>query len=344
MNGQTVTVSIDTGSTDTAVALSTCTNCDVASSVTDAPGLCTTTPASTTYGDGSGWTGYVCSAPMQVGAELPVVTVDFGGITDNKQFLPDYTCSGGSLAEATVSGILGLGPLDLDSIGQQDDDAYFNELVQQGVTDTLAVLLCPRGGGYLWFGGYDSDRTSGTPQYTPMSRSAYWTVNAVAFGLGTGTGAKDLNASDSEALVDTGTDLFYMPETAFTAFVDAMSDSTAAAEIFGVGVLSESFFSHVGCAAPTGGQTEADINAALPPFTIELPLVGGGLFTLVLPATESYLTPDLAGSGQYCAAAVSSGSDEAGSTILGDSVLHANVTIFNEARNRIGFVPQTACH
>lgn len=89
-------------------------------------------------------------------------------------------------------------------------------------------------------------------------------------------------------------------------------------------------------------QTEADIDAALPTLDLTFPQVGGGSFTLTLPATKSYLMLLVGSTGAYCAAAYDEGA-ETGSGTLGGPSLRPNITIFDEGNNQLGFAPQSSC-
>jgi hypothetical protein len=297
IGGQTVELSLDTGSTDLGVALKTCTDCGVSPTYAAPNGTCSGSTTSD-FGGGSetsSWSAEICTAEVQVGAQVPAVTMNIAGITTQSDFFVNYGCAG-----AVNSGILGLGPIDLDTIGTANNDAYFPELVQQGIPDVLALLLCSKKGA-LWFGGYDATYASGPPQFTPMTASGAWSVNLLSIGLGT----QNLGGADSDSTIDTGTWGFYMPSGAYQALVAAMATDPGGASVFGAGTLDATFFSNnyftgTGCAAPLGGQTKAQIDAALPPLTLTLPGVSGGSFTLQLPATESYLAPvPLNGSIQY---------------------------------------------
>ena len=346
---------IDTGSTDTGVALSTCTSCGVSPEYTPAASSCTGSPSScanscsgsgappagctcSQYGSGS-WDAEECSATVSVGSEMPDVSIQFAGITDQSQFFIPTDCAGNPVNPSLSEGILGLGPLDLDTIGAGNNDAYFSQLVQQGITDTLAVLLCSANG-TLWFGGYDPQFASGSPQYTPMNQtSGYWAVSLSSIGLG----STSLGGADNNAVVDTGTWGFYMPTAAFNALVDALSTDTGATSVFGAGAMNSSFFNEGSCLGPSGGQTRSEIDAALQPMTLTLPTAAGGSFTLSLPATQSYLLPVTSGNvTEYCAGVGDNG-QLGGQTIMGDSVLRANITVFDEGNNQVGFVPQTYC-
>ena len=326
-------MSIDTGSTDTGVALSTCSNCGVAPEYSPSAGTCSGNTASS-YGVGS-WTANVCSGLVAVGAELPGVTIDFAGITNQTQFFISYDCSG-TFGPAQSQGILGLGPLDLDTIGTNSTDAFFNELVQQGVTDTLAVLLCSLDGD-LWFGGYDAQYASGPPQYTPMSASSYWAVNLQSIGFG----AQNLGGGDGQSSVDTGTWGFYMANSAYTSLVSSVGSDNGTKAIFGS--LNQSFFTGSSCALPASGQSATQIDSTMQPLTLTFPAADGGSFTLSLPATQSYLLPVTSGgTTEYCFG-VADSSQFSGQTIIGAAALRTNITVFDEAHRQVGFVPQAYC-
>jgi hypothetical protein len=243
---------------------------------------------------------------------------------------------------------MGFGPLDLDDLGNNNNDAYFYELSQQASIGSFAVLLCTQGGGNMWFGGYDSSYASGPAAgFTPNTGTSepsgeqYWQARVTGMSLG---GVSLSGAADEFALVDTGTELFYMEQKAFNALVGELAGNSAASTIFGDGVLSQGFFDDVSCATTVGGQTRADVDAQLPPLTITFPAVEGGSFTISLPATQSYLTYTTNGGAQFCAAAQNAGGNGAGYTVLGDAVLGSNITVFDKANNQIGFVPQNSCN
>jgi hypothetical protein len=297
---------------------------------------------SSNYGSGSqsggGWTAQICSADVQVGPEMPAVSMKLAGITAQSQFFISYDCPG-----TLNQGIIGLGPLDLDTIGTASTDAYFPALVQQaGVPDVVALLLCSTKG-LLWFGGYDPTYASGPPQFTPMSASASWTIDLLGIGLGT----QSLGGADPQSLVDTGTWGFYMASSAYAALVTAVANDPGATAIFGAGTLDATFFSTTyfggDCASPTAGQTQAEIDAALPPLTLTLPALDGGTFALSLPATQSYLAPlPVNGVVQYCSG-VADSHPIGDVTILGNSVLQAYITILDEGGRQVGFAPQSFC-
>jgi hypothetical protein len=340
IGGQTFALSLDTGSADLGVATSTCSDCEISPEYTAPDGSCSGTTSSD-YGSGSlsggSWSAGICTATVQVGAQEPAVAMKIAGITKQSQFFANYDCGG-----AYNQGILGLGPLDLDTIGSAKTDEYFPALVQQGVPDVLALLLCSNKG-TLWFGGYDEAAASGPPQYTPMTMSSAWTVNLLSIGLG----AQSLGGADGQSMIDTGTWGFYMPTAAYSALVSAVTADPGATTVFGAGKLSANFFANAfdgsGCLAPVGGQSQAQIDAALPPMTLTLPGLSGDPFTLTLPATQSYLAPfSFFGATLYCPG-IADNAVIGNVTILGGTVLQAYITILDEGKQQVGFAPQSSC-
>jgi Eukaryotic aspartyl protease len=323
------------------VALASCTDCGVTPEYVASDGSCSGSTTSN-FGAGSlsggGWTAQICSADVEVGGELPPVNMRVAGITTQSQFFEDYHCPG-----TGNEGILGMGPLDLDTIGTASDDAYFPALVQQGVPDVVGILLCSDKG-ELWLGGYDPDFASGPPRFTPMANFDAWAVDLQDIGLGD----LDLGGSDAQSIVDTGTWGFYMPGAAFTALGNSLAGNAAAAQIFGAATLGTGFFSGnyftgTGCAAPVGGQTQAQIDDALPPMTLTLPDAAGGSFTLTLPATRSYLAPvPVNGTVEYCSG-IADNALTGNVTLLGGTVLQAYLTLLDEGNHQVGFAPQSFC-
>jgi hypothetical protein len=337
VDGQAFTMVLDTGSTDTAVATSSCSDCGVSPEYAPAAGSCSGSTSSS-FGTGSeSWSAQVCSTTVSAGGEMPAVTMNVGGITSQMgQFFNHYDCAENALpGPSQFQGIFGLGPLDLDTIGSSSQDAYFSALVQQGVADKFAVLLCSTGG-VLWFGGYDPQYASGAPQFTPMSMSQYWAVGLSGVGLGT----QQVGGADPQSIVDTGTQGLYLASAAYSTLMAVTSSGFTS--VFGASTLN-AIFSQNNCAAPSSGQTQAQIDAALPPLTMTFPAVSGGAFTLSLAATASYLVPVTQGTAvQYCLA-VGDYAATGQTTIIGGNILRANITVFDEGNQQIGFAPQSFC-
>jgi hypothetical protein len=335
---QTFQMSIDTGSTTTAIAASSCSNCGVSPTYHPPSGADTGRQTSSQYGSGS-WDGEVYSDTVQVGGEMPAVTMDFAGITDQQQFFIPYLCDGSSGNGS--QGILGLGPLSLDTIGMSNTDAYFNDLVATaGIGNLFAVQLCALGGN-LWFGGYDTAYTTSAPQYTPMVNNGYYSVTLSDLGFnGTSLGysANDYGAS----VVDTGTYGLLLPSAAYNKLVSDISGDSAVRSAFGGNTIDSNFFQSGNCVSPTASQTAADLDSSLPPLYMTFPGTSGGSFQLSFPATKSYFIPSTSGGvTQYCAGIADSSS--VGTTIIGASALASYVIVFDPANMQVGFASGTGC-
>jgi hypothetical protein len=333
--GQSFTVIVDTGSTDMALALSSCTTCGVSPELSAPAGTCSAQPEQSL-----GWAGDECSETVSVGGEIPEVTMNMVGITTNTSFFTNDDCTQQPISNAPTpyQGILGLGPPVLDTLGQAADDAYVGALVSHGVADAFGLLLCSVGG-RMWFGGYDPTFASGPPEYTPLTMAKGWTISVSSVGLG----STNLGPGDPETILDTGSQFYSIPKSSYDAFIDHADPSFTT--IFGSSTLGAIFGSKA-CVSPSAGQTQAQIDMALPPMTMTLPSTGGGSFTLSLAATASYLvpaTPSAGGALQYCLA-IKDSAETGNFSILGGPLMRANITVFDVKGDRIGFAPQTFCN
>ncbi len=337
IGGQAFTLLLDTGSSDTAVALSSCATCNVSPKFSAPGGSCST---QLTTQQSLGWVGGVCSETVSVGGEVPEVTMDVVGISDSPEAFGNIIdCTGQALSgQSPYQGFLGMGPPPLDTIGQASEDAYLSELVTHGTGDAFALLLCSVGG-KVWFGGYDPAFAKGPPQYTPLGMTLGWTISVSSIGLG----ATDLGAGDAKSVIDTGTQFYSMPTAAYNALM--AQSNPGFTQVFGASTLGAAFGQKT-CVTPAGAPTQADVDAALPPMSMTLPSVGGGSFTLSMPASASYLvpaTPSGGGALEYCLAVKDSAMD-GGYSIIGGPLLRANITLFDLAHAQLGFAPQSFCN
>jgi hypothetical protein len=330
---QTFQLDIDTGSTTTFVAASSCSNCGVTPEYTPPASADTGMTTQSAYGSGE-VEGNVYKDSVRVGNEMPTVTLEFGGITSQRQFFLMEDCSGGNGQQG--EGLLGLGPIGLDTIGMASNDAYFTDLVatSMGMADVFAVNLCTSGGN-MWFGGYDQSYASGPAEYSPLVNNGYWGIAITSIGLGSTTFS---NSGDNSAVVDTGTGSFLMPSSAYSALVSALDSNSEATSIFGSGMLSQVLGGN-NCVQPTGRQTQEEIDAALPKLVVTVPKVGGGSLQLSMPATQSYLALM---AGAYCGG-IGDNSQLGGQTIWGAPALRAYITVFDIAHSQIGFAAQSSC-
>jgi hypothetical protein len=195
----------------------------------------------------------------------------------------------------------------------------------------------------LWFGGYDSTYASSAPQYTPLSMiGGFYGVALQAIGLGAQSFASPVDPVANPTTVDTGSNGFFVITSVYDSLI-AVSDA-GFTTVFGASTLG-AIFAQAPCVATSGNQTSAEINAALPPLTLQLPEEAdpASSFTLSLPATESYLMlVESGGNAQYCLM-LADYVDLDQSALLGAAALRANITIFDVGNNRLGFAPQSNC-
>lgn len=352
---QTFQMAIDTGSTTLGVASTMCTSCGVSPEYS--PGTTATDEHSqqtSQYGTGS-WTGEVYQDTVRAGMSgtTPdkLVAID----TQSQFFQAGVQCG----TAAGPQGILGLGPAGSALPGTQ---GFFDALVANDhVPNVFATQLCD-GSGTLWLGGYDPTFTTAAPQYTPLSAGVaqyYYAVTLSSITVG-GTSIPVAAGEFTDSIVDTGTSVFILGTSAYTALTNLIGANAAFDQLFGFAAPPTPDAGETdggstdASAAPSPGaswfanpnncvhlsQTKAELDAMLPPLT----LVFGsnpGIEVQAAP-TESYL---ITYDGLWCPALLSEpqGQDFPLAAILGSPVLRSNVVIFDRANSRIGFAPHKTC-
>lgn len=125
-----------------------------------------------------------------------------------------------------------------------------------------------------------------------------------------------------------------------TAVFNALASTVGAQAVFQQHFGGAAWFSGTSCNTPANHLTKAQLDPALPPLTLVFPAVGGGSFSVQLPATDSYLLPqdDALGNAYYCP-----GIEPGSLTIFGANAMHTLITIFDRQRSEIGFAPQQGC-
>jgi hypothetical protein len=326
IGGQTFHDQVDTGSTSTAVASTTCTTCKAAgvtptytagSSATDE-----NQQASTEYADMSGWSGEVFADTASVGGS-PSITLDFASITTQTQFFTDNT----------YQGILGLGPDDLLEPGTT---SFVSKSIAAGMPAVMAFQMCPDRG-TMWLGGFDPAAASAAPAYTPMlaigSNQPFYAVKIAAVTLG-GTSLGSTQSAFGVTLVDTGTSISYVPKAVVTKLVTALNGSAGFQALFGTQKIADG-----GCVT-AAAVTPDQVDAMLPAMAIQFPVGPGAPATpaLTLAPTRSYLAPQAG--GQYCLVVSDSGDN---TSLIGDTLMASFVTVFDVGAKQIGFAPQVGC-
>jgi hypothetical protein len=350
---QSFTLSLDTGSSTTAIAASGCAGCSdvVPQFVSTATTEDEARSVSSAFGDLSVWSGECVSDLLEIADATQPVRTSFVAITNQSGFFQSLDCNGNPASSSPVQGVLAMGPPDLLLTGTQD---FFSQLVAGSrASDIFTVELCPAGGGRLWLGSSDPESLAKPLQYTALvdpsgadrsggMGSVFWEVHAQGFGMG----AEPLNGG-TDAILDTGTTVNLLPTSVYQDILGALRTSDAFVALFGQNGYAD-LFTRNQCDAPLNGESIDEINAALPRLRVSFPDVDGGVFTLDVPATGAYLS--VLGSGassKYCYGMLDASQGGVGGggpgAILGAVFMSAFVTVFDLGNNRIGLAPQGRC-
>jgi len=312
----------DTGSTTLGVAASACTTCNVTPEYT--PGATATdqhTTCSSTYADNTGWKAENYSDNVSFDGETSNVTMRFGAIQSQTSFFQGFD-----------QGIIGFAG---DAIALAGTDSIVSKRMGAGEPGEFAFQLCA-GDGKLWMGGYDPAATASALQVSPMVPLSifqpFYEVTIQSAKLGSAS-----VAISGDGVADTGTSILVLPATQAKALTTAIQNSAGFKATFPNVKLAG------GQCFDPGNLTNAQIDAALPPFTITLPKAGGGTFDLTMPATQSYLLLQSDATQTAMCYAVTSINTPGVPIIIGDTILRSWVTVFDLTGKTIGFAPQKGC-
>ena len=317
---QTFDLDTDTGSTTLGVAASACTTCGVTPEYT--PGATAKdqgSKSSSTYADGSGWMAENFSDNVSFAGETGSINMRFGSIQSQTNFFQGFD-----------QGIVGFASA---AIALPGTDALIAKRMAAGANGQFAFQFCPNDG-KLWMGGFDAAATQSAPQMSPMvplsATQPFYEVTVSGAKVG-GT-AVTLSGA---AVADTGTSILVVSSAQLKSITAAISPAFKAT--FPGATLS------AGQCFDPGAMTHAQIDAALPPFAITLPLAGGGTFDLTLPATQSYLLDQSDATQSSMCYAIQSINQPGIPIIIGDTILRGFVTLFDVTAQKIGFAPQKGC-
>lgn len=319
---QTFDLDTDTGSTTLGVAASACTTCGVTPEYAPGPTAKDQgSKSSSTYADGSGWKAENFSDNVSFAGETSSVNMRFGSIQSQTNFFQGFD-----------QGIVGFASA---AIALPGTDALIAKRMTAGANGQFAFQLCTNDG-KLWMGGFDPAATQSAPQLSPMvplgATQPFYEVTVQ--GAKIGGGAVTLSGA---AVVDTGTSILVVSSAQLKSMTTAISGSAGFKATFpGVTLVGGQCFD-------PGALTHAQIDAALPPLAITLPLAGGGTFDLTLPATQSYLLDQSMGGQSAMCYAVQSINQPGIPIIMGDTILRGFVTVFDVTGQKIGFAPQKGC-
>jgi hypothetical protein len=291
-------------------------------------------PVGVSYVDMTGWSGDIYTDRVSLGHGTPDVSLELADINTNlMQFFPDNA----------YQGILGLGaPVK----GLPHTAAYFDVAEQDGAAPIMAFELCPTDG-TMWIGGFDATRAKAAPGYTPLlpisaARPTYAVdVHSMSIGSTSVARAADFQSSAGPPVVDTGTRVIVAPQSVVTSALGAVNASPGFKALFGdtavLGTLDSA--DNNGCIARPG-VTAAMVDAMLAPLTLTFPdqLAGAPDLSFTVNPSVSYMIDG--GDGEWCFGMVNNGDD---STILGDQILQAFVTIIDLENQRVGWAPDAGC-
>lgn len=351
---QTFDLIVDSGSSTLALAGSTCSSCDYegcgSSETTEAvtpeytPGSTATNTnktASGTYGDNSGWSATVYSDIIHGGttsdATSVEVTMKIASMTSSTDFFGPSNCLlGNNTCTGIYQGILGLGQ---DGLAVKNTNAFIPRLGENAnSTNAFATQLC-NNGGRIWFGGYDPNYISSNPNFIPLQASSYYAVTVTDLKISDASLGLNLTKLNP-LIVDTGTSDFLLIKSLFDTIVNKINSDPNYSKYFDSDLLENAGY----CYAPAITATMAQLDAALPKFSISFTTTTGSTYELRKPATQSYLVPmvDDEGTTYYCPGIASIGTTS-NMSILGGAFMRGEVVIFDPANDQVGFAPGIDC-
>jgi hypothetical protein len=338
---------MDSGSAALALAGSQCSNCTGISPLYT-PGATATDQNKMvrgSYGGANGWTGKIYTENVALTGPLGNVSMNVADIVQQSSntntttaFFTDSYCSGRAVGNSQ-QGILGMAS---STLGPAGVDSLADKLAATGkVADAFAVQLCDLDG-RMWLGGFDPSFTTAAPQYVPMDISSGFYIVQLR-GISIGGKALSLPAGAiGNSVADTGTSVMLTTDAVLAAVAAAVEANPAYLSAFGRGFLQAG-----NCQSAMGAPSRQSLDSQLPTMALVFDQVGGGAVTLTLPATSSYLIATQAPGGVtiYCPAIL--GGAMSGSrnlnAILGNSLMHSHVTIFDRQHSQLGFAPQKNC-
>lgn len=216
------------------------------------------------------------------------------------------------------------------------------DLVNQGkIQDMFSMCFDESGqGGVFTLGGADPKLYTGEFQYTPF--------------LGDGTGLYSVNLNDvvvgktsigvpsyvynnpmyDGTVIDSGTNIFLLPGTAFSALKKTFRDQCSTNDLFGVcgQNATNTIFDNQLCFPMTLAQRQAypDITLTFDPNV------------KVTMTYAEYIIEFVPGSGKYCLGVINTGAN--GFTIIGDTNMSRYVSLYDRVNNRLGFAPVNAAN
>eukprot|EP01047_Picozoa_sp_COSAG01_P024666 COSAG01_NODE_1531_length_10004_cov_5.769006_1_plen_459_part_00 len=283
------------------------------------------------YDDGSGYTANVGLETVGLPNGGPTATVAVGAITD----LSEGTSWGG------CDGIMGLG---FRGESSTNTSSALSDLLRANhLGDAFAMCIQP-GVGSLTLGGLPPHVGAAAVRYTPVVAEDYWTIwvaDVRVFGVS--VGVPPIVYNKGEAIVDDGTDAWWLPRPAWQGLRRVMeSHCGRGGRPSLVGLCAGG--ASAGKTVFDGEcyrMTDAEV-AAWP--TIEV-VLGKDAERQVSVSVEpqAYLRKGWCDDKQAYWIIISANDEDEGS-ILGYTVMVGRTTVFDRARQRVGFTsPSPTC-
>ena len=168
------------------------------------------------YGDNTSLSGSVAKERVQIG----------GLIVDGQTIeLPSSMSSG--ISSDSSDGIIGLGFQSLNSIQPSPQPTWFENVMWELVDKLFTVNLKAGKAGYYKFGKIDNTAfKDGTLWYSKVDNSGgYWGFDSSRYAVGSGNIQTNSN-SNSKAIGDTGSSLFFVNPAVFDAYYANVNGKT----------------------------------------------------------------------------------------------------------------------
>ena len=345
-DGNTYHLVVDTGSANMAIASAACSACGVTPAYTpSASASSANANVTSAYADGSGWSGPTYTDTVNADSAIGDMRMTFTAISTQLQvsntantFFGVSQCDGTDVSN-TKQGILGLGG---SALSTAPDQAFMDVMKQSSpLPNAFSVQFCDNGG-KIWYGGYDPNFMTQAPQFIPMNtQSGFYRVTLDDVALnGASIGASQTSYGPS--IADTGTGAILLPNAAFEPLIAAIGGDANFTAHFPTNMLT----SPGQCVAATGDVSRSQLDDRLPTLTFVFGGANNTQVNITLPATSSYLIPLTQPDGTllYCSTL---GSAEAmanqAAPLLGNPLMHSQITIFDRDNAMLGFAPQRYC-
>ncbi len=331
---QTFHLNLDTGASTLGVAATTCAAC-ASAGVTPlySPGEGATDlmkPETLMYAPGFGWSGEAWQDAVSIGGLA--TPVDLVAIASESSYFYSGDCDTPTgTVPGPYEGTIGFG-IATDILPGTNE--YFDQLVStNAIPDVFAVSFC-HVDGTLWLGGYDPASIATPLVYTPMGMGDGYTVEWTDVTVGNSDIQLPVGV---QAMTDSGGNYMFVPSGLYTQIASALESNPAFAATFGPSFFSATAQPRLNCM--TSSQTPAQIDAALPPFTLKLGVQSP--IEVSLGAAESYLSYTYLGPSEvsYCQNLLVAAPTSFVQYYLGMSLMLGHVLVHDRAHAQFGIAP-----